>query len=265
MSFYENDEYIEAKNKLKDEYAVCYQKAAAYIQASNYGQELEENCLMQILDDFLSAQAEQKPVARIIGPNLRKFCDDMIKAEFERISDRKIYIFMQTAGIILCVPLLIIMKTFVFEKKAFVLDNLLHLNFGGFEILFCSIFILYYIIKKLVSVAFFNHAGISKLLSRALFIVSIALANVLSRFIDHYIIVSIPLPLPILMIVTISALTVFIICLRIDRKRRIKPVITEYEEIDHIDHIICPECGKEYDCDYPRCPYCKHKYMEEEV
>ena len=23
---------------------------------------------------------------------------------------------------------------------------------------------------------------------------------------------------------------------------------------------ICPECGKEHDIDYPKCPYCKHTY-----
>ncbi len=22
----------------------------------------------------------------------------------------------------------------------------------------------------------------------------------------------------------------------------------------------CPQCGREHDFDYPKCPYCKHKY-----
>lgn len=24
----------------------------------------------------------------------------------------------------------------------------------------------------------------------------------------------------------------------------------------------CPKCGKKHDCDYPKCPFCGHKYYE---
>ena len=41
----------------------------------------------------------------------------------------------------------------------------------------------------------------------------------------------------------------------------------EREPIDNTaeDEIIkrtCPECGKNHDIDYPKCPYCKHNYLE---
>lgn len=41
----------------------------------------------------------------------------------------------------------------------------------------------------------------------------------------------------------------------------------EREPIDNTaeDEIIkrtCPDCGKSHDIDYPKCPYCKHNYLE---
>lgn len=32
----------------------------------------------------------------------------------------------------------------------------------------------------------------------------------------------------------------------------------EYE----IAQIQCPKCGKNHDCDYPKCPFCGYKYHE---
>lgn len=28
---------------------------------------------------------------------------------------------------------------------------------------------------------------------------------------------------------------------------------------DEMPQVTCPNCGKSYDLDYPKCPYCKHK------
>lgn len=41
----------------------------------------------------------------------------------------------------------------------------------------------------------------------------------------------------------------------------------ESEPVDNTveDEIIkrtCPDCGKSHDIDYPKCPYCKHNYLE---
>ncbi len=27
-----------------------------------------------------------------------------------------------------------------------------------------------------------------------------------------------------------------------------------------IAQVVCPNCGKKHDMDYPKCPYCKHQY-----
>jgi DNA-binding ferritin-like protein (Dps family) len=71
--------------QLTEEYATCYRKAETYIRLSNlYGPDNEENCIMQILDDFLSAQKDEKPIIKITGTDLRKYCDTVLKAEFSR-------------------------------------------------------------------------------------------------------------------------------------------------------------------------------------
>lgn len=31
------------------------------------------------------------------------------------------------------------------------------------------------------------------------------------------------------------------------------------EEGDNISKTVCPNCNKEHDIDYPKCPYCKHQ------
>ena len=31
---------------------------------------------------------------------------------------------------------------------------------------------------------------------------------------------------------------------------------------DEIIKRTCPDCGKNHDIDYPKCPYCKHNYLE---
>lgn len=32
------------------------------------------------------------------------------------------------------------------------------------------------------------------------------------------------------------------------------------DKTDDIGQVICPNCGKSHDMDYPKCPYCKYKY-----
>ncbi|MBE7020684.1 MAG: hypothetical protein E7411_04530 [Ruminococcaceae bacterium] len=35
---------------------------------------------------------------------------------------------------------------------------------------------------------------------------------------------------------------------------------TEYDE-SGIAKTQCPKCGKKHDCDYPKCPFCGHRYF----
>lgn len=32
------------------------------------------------------------------------------------------------------------------------------------------------------------------------------------------------------------------------------------EEFSELPQKTCPQCGKEHDFDYPKCPFCKHEY-----
>lgn len=32
------------------------------------------------------------------------------------------------------------------------------------------------------------------------------------------------------------------------------------EDGEHIAEVVCPECGRTHDMDYPKCPYCGHAY-----
>ncbi|MBE7026720.1 MAG: hypothetical protein E7410_04060 [Ruminococcaceae bacterium] len=33
------------------------------------------------------------------------------------------------------------------------------------------------------------------------------------------------------------------------------------DEQSEIAQSICPTCGKKHDCDYPKCPFCGHRYV----
>jgi len=37
----------------------------------------------------------------------------------------------------------------------------------------------------------------------------------------------------------------------------------EQEDTNHIAQSACPNCGKLHDIDYPKCPFCKYKYIAE--
>lgn len=36
----------------------------------------------------------------------------------------------------------------------------------------------------------------------------------------------------------------------------------QMSEEDKVEQIVCPNCGKTHDIDYPKCPFCKYKYYE---
>ena len=33
-----------------------------------------------------------------------------------------------------------------------------------------------------------------------------------------------------------------------------------YSDKNRIAQATCPNCNKEHDCDFPKCPYCKYQY-----
>ncbi len=58
MSIYLDEEYDKAKEKLLNDYATEFAKCEVYIHSMRTNARIEESCMQQILDDFLSAQAD---------------------------------------------------------------------------------------------------------------------------------------------------------------------------------------------------------------
>lgn len=76
------DDYKKYKNRLSGEYKTIFEKIDLYITDNTKLNIIEKNnCFLQILDTFLSAQEEGRGVEEIIGSNLMKYCDDMIRGE----------------------------------------------------------------------------------------------------------------------------------------------------------------------------------------
>lgn len=76
------DNYKKYIDQLENEYLETFIKIELYINGSTKLNEQEKNnCFMQILDTFLSGQAEGKSIKSITGRDLKKFCDNMICGE----------------------------------------------------------------------------------------------------------------------------------------------------------------------------------------
>jgi len=76
------DSYKNYINQLKNEFRTSFDKIEVYINGSsklNYNE--KNNCLLEILDSFLSAQAGDNPVKNVTGADLKKYCDSMIYGE----------------------------------------------------------------------------------------------------------------------------------------------------------------------------------------
>ncbi|QAA32396.1 DUF1048 domain-containing protein [Clostridium manihotivorum] len=69
-------------NLLMDDYRKDFDKIEVYvIGSSKLNTSEKNNCLLQVLDTFLSAQEEEKSVIQVTGPDLKRYCDDMIYGE----------------------------------------------------------------------------------------------------------------------------------------------------------------------------------------
>lgn len=65
-------------------------------------------------------------------------------------------------------------------------------------------------------------------------------------------------------------LTIFFAIRYLQRAKKKKFLESQYKNEDdliesdtydnRIKQRVCPECGREHDIDYPKCPYCKHSY-----
>lgn len=76
------DDYKKYVNKLGKEYEDIFKKIEIYINGTTKISETEKNnCLLQVLDTFLSAQEEGRVAEEVTGSSLRKYCESMIYGE----------------------------------------------------------------------------------------------------------------------------------------------------------------------------------------
>lgn len=75
-----NNSYIIYKNKLKGEYQKTFERIETYIDALSISSSSKEELMHSIMDSFLSAQEEGKPVEKITGRDVEKFCDEACSA-----------------------------------------------------------------------------------------------------------------------------------------------------------------------------------------
>lgn len=262
--YYKTEEYSEAKKQLEGEYAAAYKKAAAYIHASNlYGLENEESCLLQIMDDFLTAQKEGKPLYKITGPDLRRFCNKMMKAESQRLAFGVVYWLYTIPVIFLLISMVTVLETFLFTEEKVPLSTLKYIKINGNIILFFGIVFLFSIIKKLLAVVFFHYTKTLNIILMAAFGLAIGGASIILESGTSLIPVSIPVPVTLFLILNIASVIAAGIGIYYNNKHKVRyRMVQVEEELDEIEKRACPVCGKLHDCDYPACPYCRHKYTE---
>ena len=68
------DSYVLYMDKLKGEYKETFQKINIYVVSQNVDTDTSETQMGELLDTFLLAQEEGRPVEKIVGNNLESFC-----------------------------------------------------------------------------------------------------------------------------------------------------------------------------------------------
>lgn len=66
--------YVLYTDKLEGEYKTTFRQIEIYVNANNIDGQSKEELLSNLLDTFLVAQDTKRPVEKIIGKNLEKFC-----------------------------------------------------------------------------------------------------------------------------------------------------------------------------------------------
>lgn len=93
-------EYIWLTDKLKGEYKEAFDKVEIYANMRNIDEVTQNDMLMELLDLFLTAQAEGKPVGKLIGSDLEAFCNSFFSSytmrTYLRSLPQKIYRFCWT-------------------------------------------------------------------------------------------------------------------------------------------------------------------------
>ncbi len=212
MSIYEDEDYAEAKEKLKDGYALEYAKCEAYIHSMRTIKRIEEGCLQQILDDFLSAQADDRVLSTVTGPDLRSFCDKILKAESVRIWNRKIRFIQWIFAIPLIISLTIFIRSFLYTRSGHFGDNVNNLFIEGYELYYFLIFITGLILKKLISILFFHHSQLLRKIEAAVYVFIIVVTSFIADRLSVTFPITIPISFPVYITMFLLTVLFFIAC-----------------------------------------------------
>lgn len=68
------DSYMFYTDKLEGEYKDAFRQIDSYVNAERIDEDTQEEYMGQLLDVFLIAQQERKPIAKIIGTDIERFC-----------------------------------------------------------------------------------------------------------------------------------------------------------------------------------------------
>lgn len=68
------DSYIFYKDKLKGEYKDAFEQIELYVNSQSVDTIVREDRLSSLIDSFLLAQEEEKPVRKIVGDDIKSFC-----------------------------------------------------------------------------------------------------------------------------------------------------------------------------------------------
>lgn len=262
MNYLHSLEYTEEKDQLSGDYCETFQTIENYYIHVNTEQSYEvQLTLSQILGDFLEAQKDGKPLERIIGNDTKKYAVRMLKAEYDIHKGKGYWI---STAIIFCWLVLFMMfaKTFyINELSGFSFMKRTEHIYFSIDILIFSIlpFICYYIRTKLMATFFYRPKVITLIKILTILPISFVVIYYLqySKPENSKLAIRVPEQLFLILALLTTVYTIIAIVVAAKNTRKKNNELEVPELIP--EQILCPSCGREQDCDYPKCPYCGHK------
>lgn len=142
-------DYIWLTDKLEGEYKETFEKVEIYANIRNINEDVQNEMLMELLDLFLMAQNEGKPVAKLTGPDLETFCDSYFSVctmkSYMRGIPKKIYQLLWMVFVFEAISVLVLIadgEEFSLSQSTVDLSGyLIGLLAGALVIFLCNIFI----------------------------------------------------------------------------------------------------------------------------
>lgn len=82
------ESYIFEKEKLEGEYRQTFERVETYSFVKSIDNDIAEDMLMNLLDMLYTAQVEGKPVKKIVGDDIERFCEDYFEDKEDKLGDK---------------------------------------------------------------------------------------------------------------------------------------------------------------------------------